>query len=433
MHARPLRTSRPLIRVTGAGALLLVASACASAQPAPRSEKPRPLGAATRRALDILKTDNAWTLEQQISICEIPAPPFKEAARAAELKRRFVELGLADARIDDEGNVIAERRGSGTGPGVVISGHLDTVFPEGTDVRVRREGTILRAPGIGDDCRGLAVMLAVARAFRDARVTHRGTLYFVGTVGEEGPGNLRGVRHLFEKSLRDRINAFISVDGVGLDLTSGAVGSHRYSVRFRGPGGHSYGDFGMPNPAHALGRAVALVADLEVPSSPKTTFSVSVLRGGTSVNSIPVEAAMDVDLRSESASALDSVDRRFRAALDSAVALERRRWPASSSPLAVVIDTIGIRPAGTQPATSPIIHAAFTAASRLGFTPKAGASSTDANLPISLGIPAITIDGGGRGGGAHSPDEYYDDGADGFKGPQWAALLVLDLLERAGI
>jgi tripeptide aminopeptidase len=209
-----------------------------------------------RTMLDALKADNAWTLAQQRSICEIPAPPFKETARAAEFERRLEALGLR-ARIDAVGNVIAERPGTGRGPTVVLAGHLDTVFPEGTDVKVRDEAGRMKAPGIGDNCRGLAVVLAVARAYQRANPRHDARIIFIGNVGEEGPGNLRGVRHLFEKELKDQIDYFVAVDGSGLNFVSRAVGSNRYRVTYKGPGGHSYGAFGIPNPIHALGRAIA--------------------------------------------------------------------------------------------------------------------------------------------------------------------------------
>jgi acetylornithine deacetylase/succinyl-diaminopimelate desuccinylase-like protein len=408
-----------------APALVACAGAQPSTSPSPASIAARP---AVRAALDRMRTDNAWTLDEQESICEIPAPPFGEAKRAAEFRRRLVALGLRDARIDAEGNVIARRRGSGRGPTVILSGHLDTVFPETTDVTVTREGTLMKGPGIGDDCRGLAVLLAVARALEGAGVQTQGDILFVGTVGEEGAGNLRGVRHLFTKELKDSVDYFISVDGTGFGTTSRAVGSHRYRVTYEGPGGHSYGAFGMPNPAHALGRAIAGIAELRVPLDPKTTFSVGVLEGGTSVNSIPAAAAMDVDLRSESSVALDSLDAGFRAALQRALEAEHARWPESRVRLRVRIDTIGIRPAGAQPDTARIVRAAVDAARALGVTSELGAGSTDANLPMSLGIPAITIDGGGQGRGSHSLAEQYDDGERGWLGPQWAALVTLALV-----
>lgn len=382
---------------------------------------------AVRRALELLRMENAWTLEQQVSLCEIPAPPFGEARRGEELAARFRVLGLTDVRTDSVGNVIGVRRGSGAGPRVALSAHLDTVFPESTEVRVRREGARLLGPGIGDDCRGLAVLLAVARAMLAAGLPASGEVVFVGTVGEEGPGNLRGVRHLFERQSAGRIDYFLSVDGTGLGLTARAVGSHRYRVTVKGPGGHSYGDFGMPNPIHALGRAIAAVGDLTVPASPRTTFNVGIVTGGTSVNSIPMTGAMDVDLRSESQTALDSLDAALRRAVDLALAAEQARWPRSAVRLSAGWDEIGKRPAGAQPDTALIVRTALAAAGVLGFAPRPGASSTDSNLPMSLGIPAVTLDGGGRGDGAHSLGEWYEDGAEGWKGPQWALLTVLGL------
>jgi acetylornithine deacetylase/succinyl-diaminopimelate desuccinylase-like protein len=384
-----------------------------------------------RAALDSIRAWQSWTLQQQIELTEIEAPPFAEQRRADELARRLRALGFESVRIDAEGNVIAEHgssEGAGGGePVVVISGHLDTVFPAGTDVRVRQSGNRYEAPGIADDGRGLATVLTVARAFRQLAIPTRGTVLFVGTVGEEGEGNLRGVRHLFDEELAGRIDFFISVDGTGFGITNGAVGSNRYRVRFQGPGGHSYGAFGMPNPAHALGRAVAAIADLEVSASPKTTFSVSVLSGGTSVNAIPSEAVFDIDMRSEEPASLAELDRRVRSVIAAAVRDEKARWPRSSAALSVRIDTIGIRPAGAQPDTAPIVQVALAASGALGLDSDTGASSTDANLPISRGVPAITIDGGGRGGSSHSPDEWYEETPDAFKGPQWAALIVAAL------
>jgi acetylornithine deacetylase/succinyl-diaminopimelate desuccinylase-like protein len=240
---------------------------------------------AVTAALEMIRKDSAWTLDQQVSICEIPAPPFKESVRAAEMVKRFKDHNLANVRIDAEGNVIGERDGAGSGPTVVLSGHLDTVFPEGTDVKVTRQGTLFKGPGIGDDCRGLATLLAVARAVDQAKVPFPGKILFVATVGEEGPGNLRGVRALF-KSPPEKIDFFISVDGTGLGLTTGAVGSHRYKVEFQNNGGHSFGAFGMPAPIHAMGRAIAKIGDFKVPARPKTTFNVGIVSGGTSVNTI---------------------------------------------------------------------------------------------------------------------------------------------------
>jgi len=381
---------------------------------------------AIRAALDRIRADNAWTVDQQISICEIPAPPFKEERRAAEMKRRFEALGLRNVHIDSIGNVVAERPGTGGGPVVVIAAHLDTVFPEGTNVNVRREGTMMRGPGIGDDCRGLAVLLAVAKAMGTASVRTQGTVYFVANVGEEGPGNLRGVKHLFAKPPA-RIDYFISVDGTGLGLTSKAVGSNRYKVSYTGPGGHSFGAFGMPSPIHALGRAIAKISAIQVPRSPKTTFNVGIIEGGTSVNTISPLGAMEVDLRSESPEELAKVDASFRRAVDEALSDENARWPQSRVKVTVDIQSMGIRPAAAPPDSQRIIQTAQAAARALGFEAPGSASSTDANWPMSLGIQAITLDGGGEGQGAHSLGESYDDGERGWLGPQWALLTVVML------
>ena len=408
-----------------ASSLLALASLAPPAE-AQRGQLPVPSRhARVREALAYAARTEPQTIEEQISLCEIPAPPFKEAVRAEEYRRRMEALGLKNVRIDAEGNVIGERPGEPGEPVVVISGHLDTVFPEGTDVKVKREGTILRGPGIGDDCRGLAVLLAVAEALDAAKVRTRGTILFVGTVGEEGQGNLRGVRHLFGKELAGKVDYFISVDGTGLDVTRDAVGSNRYRITYQGPGGHSYGAFGMPNPIHAMGRAIAKVSELQVPTDPKVTFNVGVVKGGTSVNSIPFEGVMDVDMRSVDTTALARLDAQFRRAVQEALAEENARW-RSEVKLTVKVDTIGIRPAGRQGDDAPVVRAAVASGKALGFQPQTGASSTDANIPINLGIPAVTIDGGGKGGAAHSLEEWFDT-RDSHLGTQWALLYVVTL------
>lgn len=391
--------------------------------PASLAAQPAPVDA----MLAQLKADNAWTLAQQKSLCEIPAPPFKEAVRAEEYRKRFVALGLQKVRVDAVGNVLGERPGSGRGPTIVLAGHLDTVFPDSTDVRVRESNGRMTAPGIGDNCRGIAVVLAVARAYQRANPRHDARIIFVGNVGEEGPGNLRGVRHLFETELKGQIDFFVAVDGAGTNVVSRAVGSNRYRVTYKGPGGHSYGAFGIPNPIHALGRAIAIISDIQVPATPRTTFNVGIVEGGTSVNSIAFEASMDIDMRSESADALRVIDAQVRRAIQSALDAENERWPgqrAERARLSVVIDTIGIRPTGAQSDSARIVQVAVQAGRALGFAPTTGASSTDANLPISLGVPGISIDGGGRASGAHSLAEWYEDGPAGWLGPQWAALIV---------
>ena len=261
---------------------------------------------AVEAALAAARKNEANTLNDQASICEIPAPPFKETLRGLELKRRFESLGLKNVFIDKVGNVIGTRPGKAARPNLVMAAPLDTVFPEGTSVKVTREGGMMKGPGIGDDCRGLAVLLSIVRSLDEGKVVTPGTITFVANVGEEGLGDLRGAKNLFYDSLKDKIDRFVSIDGTGLGIAHIGVGSFRYRVTFQGPGGHSYGAFGMANPAHALGRAIAKISDFEVPTNPKTTFNVGRIGGGTSVNAIPYEAWMEVDMRSANVAALYS-------------------------------------------------------------------------------------------------------------------------------
>ena len=379
---------------------------------------------AIRAALDSIKAAEPQTIEDQVRVCEVEAPPFKEAKRAQLYAQMFRDAGLTNVRIDKEGNVLGERRGSSARPHLVFSAHLDTVFPEGTNVQVKREGTMLRGPGIGDDCRGLAVVLAVARAMNKANIQTPGTITFVGTVGEEGLGDLRGVKFLFREGLKGQIDRFVSIDGTGLGITSIAVGSLRYRVTFKGPGGHSYGAFGMVNPIHALGRAMARVSDFEVPREPKTTFNIGRIGGGTSVNSIPFEAWAEVDMRSADPASLKSLDAKFHKAMDDAVADENARW--GSRQLTVDKALVGDRPAGRTAADSPIVLAALSVSRALGINVTPDEGSTDSNIPMSMGIPAITIDGGGRGSGAHALDEAFDS-TNSVQGTQRALLLAIAL------
>ncbi|HEY6361972.1 MAG TPA: M20/M25/M40 family metallo-hydrolase [Vicinamibacterales bacterium] len=381
--------------------------------------------AAVRAAVDFVRTDEARTIDDQVRLCEIAAPPFKEAERANAYADAFRAVGLTNVRLDREGNVLGERSGRAARPHLVFSAHLDTVFPDDTDVRVTREGNILKGPGIGDDCRGLAVLLAVVRALDRAGVTTPGTITFVGTVGEEGLGDLRGVKALFNETLKGQIDRFVSVDGTGLGISHIAVGSHRYRVTFKGPGGHSYGAFGIANPVHALGRAIAGMADLQVPTNPKTTFNVGRVGGGTSVNAIAFEAWMEVDMRSADPAALQAVDVLFHRAVDEAVAAENQRWNDSGR---VTVDKrlVGDRPAGRTDENSPIVVSAVSVSRALGLTSRLDEGSTDSNIAMSLGIPAITIDGGGRGAGAHALEETFDT-TDSWQGTQRAVLLAIAL------
>jgi acetylornithine deacetylase/succinyl-diaminopimelate desuccinylase-like protein len=309
----------------------------------------------------------------------------------------------------------------------VFTAHLDTVFPEGTDVHVKRDGQILRGPGIGDDCRGLAVMLAVIRTMNQARIQTPGSITFVATVGEEGLGDLRGVKQLFNDTLKGTIDRFVSIDGTGLGITHVAVGSLRYRVTFKGPGGHSYGAFGLSNPIHALGRAMAAIADFQVPKEPKTTFNVGRIGGGTSVNAIPFEAWMEVDMRSADPASLKAVDAKFNKAVDDAARAEDARW--GKNVLKVEKELVGNRPAGETSPESPIVRAAIAVTRALNFPVSLDEGSTDSNIAMSMGIPAITIDGGGRGTGSHALDEAFDP-TDSWKGSQRALLLCVALAQQ---
>ena len=383
-----------------------------------------PAVAAAVRAADALEP---WVIAQQVALCQIEAPPFKEQARGAAYRAAMQRLGLRNVRVDAVGNVIGERPGTGRGPHLVFSAHLDTVFPEGTPVQVTRKGTRLLGPGITDDCRGLAVLLGVARALQEAKVATPGPITFVGTVGEEGLGDLRGVKHLFGPQGIPAIDRFVSIDGAGLEITTGGVGSKRYRITFKGPGGHSYGAFGMPNPLHALGRAVAAIASMEVPASPKTTFNVGRVGGGTSVNSIPFEAWIEVDLRSEDAGSLADLDARVRKAVDGAVVAENVRWQHASR-VTVEVALVGDRPAGRTPDTSDIVLAAGSVLRALRLPVVYDTSSTDANVPMARAIPAITIGGGGVGAASHSLEESFDT-TGGVDGLRQAILLAVALAQ----
>jgi tripeptide aminopeptidase len=409
-----------------AASLILVAPAAAQQSPADLGA--RLLQDATvKAALAAARADEARTLAEQVEICEVEAPPFKESARGEVYARKFRELGLQNVRSDKAGNVLGERPGTTPRPHFVLAAHLDTVFPEGTNVKTTQEGVVIRGPGIGDDCRGLAVVLAVVRALKAGNVQTPGTVTFVGNVGEEGLGDLRGVKYIFNEGLKGRVDRFVSIDGTGLGITHISVGSLRYRVTLKGPGGHSYGAFGMVNPIQALGRAMAGIADFQVPEEPKTTFNVGRIGGGTSVNSIPFEAWMEVDMRSADPASLQSLDAKFHKAVDDAVSAENARW--NSRALTVDKALVGNRPAGRAAATTPIVQAAVSVTRALGFPVTLDEGSTDANYPQSLGIPAITIDGGGRGRGAHALDESFDT-TDSWMGTQRALLLTIALAQN---
>ena len=386
--------------------------------------------AQVKKALDFIRQDEGRTLKEQIELTQIPSPPFKEAVRAAEYQKRLQALGFKDARIDSEGNVIAVRRGSGSGPKLVVSAHLDTVFPEGTDVTVKEKGGILYAPGIGDDTRGLAELLSLVRALNATSIKTVGDIWFVGTVGEEGLGDLRGVKALFRDN-KD-IDGFISIDGGTPErVTFLAVGSHRYRATFKGPGGHSFGAFGRPSAIHAMGRAIAKIAEVQTPRQPKTTFTVGTVDGGTSVNAIAGLAVMELDMRSVENPSLLEVEGKIMKAIDDAVAEENARW--GSKAITVDVKLVGDRPAGVQSPNTPIVQAAVLGVSAVGLKPVLDQpGSTDSNFPISLGIPSVTIGRGGRNENNHAFTESFDP-KDAYLGVQKSLLTVLSLVGIEGV
>jgi tripeptide aminopeptidase len=371
---------------------------------------------------------------ETIRLTEIPSPPFKETERAKVYADLFRQYGLTDVEIDAEGNVLGLRKGLGQGPLVAIAAHLDTVFPEGTNVKVRRDVTKLFAPGVGDDSRSLAVLLAFVRALNAAGLQTKGDILFVGDVGEEGPGDLRGMKYLFNKGkYAGKITAFISADGTadGSKITTGAVGSKRYRVTFKGPGGHSYGDFGIVSPAFAMAGAMKKFGALTVPKAPKTTFSVGIVGGGTSVNAIPFESWMDVDMRSESRDELNKIDAAFKALVTGAVNDENAARSTAKGKITVDVKLTGDRPSGQTPATSRLVEIASASVRHFGLAPSLTYSSTDSNIPISLGIPAITLDAGGTSDRAHSLEEWIDvDKTSALRGMQ---MMLATLVTLAGM
>jgi acetylornithine deacetylase/succinyl-diaminopimelate desuccinylase-like protein len=382
-----------------------------------------------QQAIAFIKAHLDEITEEHIRICSIPASPFAERERAEYLRAKFSSLGLADVQIDDEGNCLGLRKGKTDAPLLVVGAHLDTVFAEGTDFTVRRVGGKLLAPGISDDGCGLAALVALAEALNEAVIETEGSILFVGTVGEEGEGNLRGVKYLFTKGeWAKRIAWFISFDGAEIDrITNRALGSRRYRVILRGTGGHSWGDFGVANPVHALGRAITKLASYPAPFEPRTTFNVGRIEGGSSVNAIPQEATMDVDLRSASSEELLKLDAFFRRAVREAADEENALRRNSGRPLEVAVNLIGERPGGETPTDSPLVRLACEATEAVGSTPHLNQASTDSNFPISLGIPAVTLGGGGRSANSHTLEEWYDPrGRDA--GLKRALLLILGMV-----
>ena len=385
-----------------------------------------------QHALAFLKEDDDRTLQETLEMCQIPAPSYQEEKKAEYVRKKMLEAGLEDVHIDEVGNVLGTRKGTGAGPRIVLAGHTDTVFPMDTDLTLKTEGNRYSCPGIGDDTRAVAELLSIARAMVASEIRGEGDIVFCANVCEEGLGDLRGSKYLFsrENSQTKLYDGFVSIDD---KHTAGiiyqAVGSERYQVNFHGTGGHSYTGFGIPNPIHAMGRAIAKISDFQVPSDPKTTFSVGVVNGGTSVNVISAEASMLVDMRSVAPEALNALSQKFHQAVNEAVEEENVRWTVGNDEDAVTMtmEQKGKRPAGTQVRDCQIVQAAHAANQAVGMeTFYIGAASTDANIPISLGIPAITVGWGGKGGGEHTIHEWYEQ-AESYKGPQRDLLLLLAL------
>lgn len=383
-----------------------------------------------RKLLDAVEADHARSVEDLRLLTEIESPPFKEQKRAEAFLARMKALGLTQASIDAEGNVIGLRKGSGNGPRLLVSAHLDTVFPAGTDVRVKERDGRLYAPGISDDTRGLSVLLSWLKVLNDQQVQTVGDLLFVGSVGEEELGNLRGMKAIFRDhpDIDGMVGLEPAADGTVLVL---GTASHRYEVSFKGPGGHSYGAFGkVPSAIHGMGRAIARIADIETPAYPRTTFTVGTVGGGTSVNTIAPDARMMIDIRSDEMGPLLETEKKVLAAIDEAVAAENKRW--NTATLSASTKLIGDRPGGRTPSDSVIVEAAVRSNAAFGHKTLLTGASTDANVPMSLGIPAIIIGSGGQTGGFHALSEWIDV-TDAWHGAQNALVTVLGLVGVQGV
>lgn len=413
-----LTTFSPIIAQTGDAPSI---SAAATSRVEALSREPK-----VQAAFDALLQMDERNIKRLIEINEIPAPPFEEEDRAKDVAKRFKALGLTDVSIDEVGNVIARRPGRTGARIVAVMAHIDTVFPPWADVTVRREGDIFFAPGIGDNTRGVVVMLSLVEVLEAHKIETDADIVFIGSVGEEGLGDLRGVRHVFREGAA-KIDSFIAIDGGPAErLVTTAVGSHRYRVTFRGPGGHSYGAFGRAHPHQALAQAISIFTEKATPittSGPKATFSVGRIGGGTSINSIPFTSWMEVDMRSANPEKLEALDAAFQSAVQEALSVENERRK-NSAPLTVDVESVGKRPAGGTEETSSLFQNAGAAVMHMGLEPSFVASSTDANIPMSLGVPAITIGRGGISRNAHAPNESWEN-KDSHIAMQSALLMLL--------
>ena len=367
-----------------------------------------------RSAFNWFRVNEPQLLHWQMEMARIAAPPFGESARGAWLAERFREVGLDDVRIDDVGNVFGTHPGFGRRY-VSLSAHIDTVFPANTPLNIRNQGSRIYGPGVSDNGAGVAAMLGIAALLRAVRIRHALPFVFIGNVGEEGEGDLRGMRHIFSTPRwKDLIGYSLILDGAGADtIVAEALGSRRFEVIVRGPGGHSWSDFGAPNPIVILAKAIDTFAATTVPATPKTTFNIGVIRGGTSVNSIPESASMKVDIRSTSMSEMERLEQSLRQALSRAVEDEtlaaEMRSPAQKRPtVSCEVVVIGNRPAGELPPAARILQVVRAVDSQLGNTAQVQRASTDANVPLSMGREAIAIGGGGSGGGAHTLQEWFN-------------------------
>jgi acetylornithine deacetylase/succinyl-diaminopimelate desuccinylase-like protein len=385
-----------------------------------------------RAALSRIKTQTEFAMQEQIELCEIEAPTFHEDKRADSLADRMKKYGLPDVRRDAAGNVIGIRKGTGKGPVLVIAAHMDSVFPAGTDVKVRQEGNIYRAPGIGDNCSGLRALLQVLRALEEEHIETAGDIWFVGTVGEEGNGDIRGSKHL---CANNRIDGFIAVDSTDVGrVLYGAVGSHRWRISADGHGGHSFADFGKtPSAIHAVCRAGSRIADISVPEDPKTTFTIGTIKGGTTVNSISAHCEVEVDIRSVSNEELLRVESEVLSAFEKAVEAENAHWNTPpDKALRLTKTMIGNRPGGLRPHGCPVLQAARSAQKVLGIAlTNYTMTSTDANAPMSLNIPSTCLCSGGKGIGAHTLKEYFVKESTEL-GPQLVLLTALALAGTSG-
>jgi tripeptide aminopeptidase len=355
------------------------------------------------------RLDKDWDrmIDDVVTLTEIEAPPFKEETRGKAYLEMLKAHGLTDVQMDKVGNVYGFRKGTGGGPLLVVTGHMDTVFPAGTNVKVKRTADRLAAPGVGDDTASLAVLLSFIRALDEAKIKTKGDIVFMGNVGEEGPGDLRGMKYLFgDGPLAKDIKYFISFEPGRDRVTNGGVGSKRYRTTFKGPGGHSLGAFGIVNPSYALGNMIVEFGKTKVPTTARTVYNVGVINGGTSVNSIPFAMTAEVDMRSEGRAELKEVEDRYLAILPEAVAKENADRSTKSGPIVLENKLIGDRPVGMTDPTSNIVQTAAASMMAGGVQPKFTYGSTDSNWPMSQGRQAITLGSGFNTGRGHALDEY---------------------------